>query len=1218
MRASHASFKGLLCALALFLLPFSAFASRIERIGLIATNAGWAMSGETLYETRDGGSYWESANLQIPNTSEYQLLDAFFTKDGLGWTLVLYASSKGDQFQVGMAHTSDFGRTWTFRRDITNGFAFLNAELSGRGRLFFLNKSIGWINLGKSGSSAANSSFVLKTTDGGQSWHSPSSTQDYVFAIGGEIGFADMLHGWIFHEEQFLETADGGATWSEHEIPLPSLLAGKGSVASLMVPQVEQNGHGSIAAIISSNDATGNDWSSILRYKTQDFGKSWKIVSSVEPSVVHPNENAYAMRGDTLYEFKVHAGQGRVVKHSTLEEKTSPAPKFARQKTHAERPEMANAQTVFLNENIGWASVYLPPHCSEKITGCVKLFATIDGGSTWKDITPAEQRVNESEGTSQGELAPTRSSPSMSATNSVVATPAPLPRSKRDRQKRFEAALLTQNSVAAKNANVSSSNTLQQTTSIALAPTAQGGLGVSRHLGFDTRRVKGIGSMSQFWSQSPYYDYNIYVNAASRGTNGDPNLNTGWVTSFKTLGFGYWITSVGRQMPTTTCMGNPTYAQFSITPATAQSQGVADAVNAVNQAVALQLNVANQTFYADIESAPGITSPACQAAAVAYLQGWYSQIHSGGYKAGVYTSLSTASILFPLAATYIDDIWITYPAVPSAQQRTVWNISTAGSTLCDPFSLTGACDQWASNQRTRQFLINITETWGNAPINLDADVEDMPAIAGTGQKAFAFTAVSYDAPGAVLTQINGIGPFLPGSGLPVVGQYQQGSATIVGAYATATQNASGSFSGFISKANPYTGTFTGFTPVSVSGSFATTLDGINSSGTGIGTYYASSTDTYGTGFYLSSKNPNSPTNIPCAGTQAANPAAINDAGQIVGTATDTAGNQHGFLYIIGGSCTLLDVNASLGTSTSITGINGQGVMVGTYVGIPRTIPGGIPNEVPFQAFYDPVAKTFAVTSYPGTSTVVSAFLDVNSNNASLESTITVTSSTPTGATYFVSDGVLQFDQSTNTPVYPLSASVNSYPLSLNDSYHEVGYYTDSSNAIHGAIWYPYSSAAPPVPTLVHVTISPVTVSVGGAGLLNYGLSINNVGANAITSAYLLISLPTGVSFQSAGSSSSCQQVGPTVECYVASLAANSSAAFTVSLAVPDPTNPPLLAISTDCDICDPTYPGASTQIGSAGGSSSADVPIPAWALGVLAIGLLGSIRANQWVGRRAS
>ena len=70
-------------------------------------------------------------------------------------------------------------------------------------------------------------SYLLKTTDGGDTWSRVEVVGEEVNARLVRARFADADHGWVFGEEGALfATADGGRTWARQRVPTRHLLLG--------------------------------------------------------------------------------------------------------------------------------------------------------------------------------------------------------------------------------------------------------------------------------------------------------------------------------------------------------------------------------------------------------------------------------------------------------------------------------------------------------------------------------------------------------------------------------------------------------------------------------------------------------------------------------------------------------------------------------------------------------------------------------------------------------------------------------------------------------------------------------------------------------------------------------------------------------------------------------------------------------------------------------
>jgi len=167
-----------------------------------------------IYKTNDAGKTW---NLQFKNEDPKAFLDAMSFWDANHG--IAFGDSIDKQFYI--LTTADGGRTWS-RVPSTNlppaqenegAFAASGTNIAVSG------KSYAWIGTG-----AAAKSRVLRTTDGGRTWH----VADTPLASGPSAGifsiaFRDAKHGVIaggdYRKEQeavdnLAVTSDGGVTWT--------------------------------------------------------------------------------------------------------------------------------------------------------------------------------------------------------------------------------------------------------------------------------------------------------------------------------------------------------------------------------------------------------------------------------------------------------------------------------------------------------------------------------------------------------------------------------------------------------------------------------------------------------------------------------------------------------------------------------------------------------------------------------------------------------------------------------------------------------------------------------------------------------------------------------------------------------------------------------------------------------------------------------------------
>jgi photosystem II stability/assembly factor-like uncharacterized protein len=142
------------------------------------------------------------------------LHSVFFVDESRGWAV----GGKG-----ALLATADGGERWEARR---------RPSEDAMRDVFFTDARTGWILCERSiflpMRKDESVSYLLKTTDGGESWSRVDVTrgEDVDVKLAG-LRFADASHGWVYGEGGVLyATQDGGATWSRQRVPTRHLLLG--------------------------------------------------------------------------------------------------------------------------------------------------------------------------------------------------------------------------------------------------------------------------------------------------------------------------------------------------------------------------------------------------------------------------------------------------------------------------------------------------------------------------------------------------------------------------------------------------------------------------------------------------------------------------------------------------------------------------------------------------------------------------------------------------------------------------------------------------------------------------------------------------------------------------------------------------------------------------------------------------------------------------------
>ncbi|MBS1796570.1 MAG: DUF1906 domain-containing protein [Acidobacteria bacterium] len=234
---------------------------------------------------------------------------------------------------------------------------------------------------------------------------------------------------------------------------------------------------------------------------------------------------------------------------------------------------------------------------------------------------------------------------------------------------------------------------------------------VSLNRGFDKCTAATSAQMQTWWTNSPFYDVNIYLSGRNRGCS-QPQLTAAWVNAVTAQGWGLIPTVVGYQSPCSTCTS---CAKHSSDPATAETQGRGEADIAIADAANIGLTAGTVLYY-DMERYDDTSGTgACSTPTKAFLKGWTDRLKELGYKSGVYGSPTNASA---------DWVNIAPASQPDAVWLARWNsvMSVWGVTpLADTF--------WTNHQRIHQWLGPRDETWGGVTFNIDNNIADAP-VAG--------------------------------------------------------------------------------------------------------------------------------------------------------------------------------------------------------------------------------------------------------------------------------------------------------------------------------------------------------------------------------------------------------------------------------------------------------------------------------------------------------
>jgi photosystem II stability/assembly factor-like uncharacterized protein len=331
---------------------------------------GWALTGEGLFTTADGGATWTN----ISPTGVGNGPTAFFIDANHGW----YTSShlEGSALQGGggdfasvfpVYQTADGGKTWT-RRDLRiPGFQ------AGGVFLDFVDPEHGWLVAVNTTSSNFSNAQLFATSDGGVTW------RQVTIPNGNPVRFINASTGWNVGGDRtgfpgdnaLYVTRDGGQSWQRQTIALPAGV----NDSFFSLPTFVDMQHGVLPVTFPSQRTEAF-------YITSDAGVHWELKEK---------DTAAVLGGQTV----------------TLPDLPMPVAVTGRLSwviawgTHLQFFDNGNTvsieprgfvpvdELVFVSAKVGWAVTTQSGACLQFKSDCVTyryVIRTVDGGQTWTPL----------------------------------------------------------------------------------------------------------------------------------------------------------------------------------------------------------------------------------------------------------------------------------------------------------------------------------------------------------------------------------------------------------------------------------------------------------------------------------------------------------------------------------------------------------------------------------------------------------------------------------------------------------------------------------------------------------------------------------------------------------------------------------------------------------------------------------------------------------------
>lgn len=229
---------------------------------------------------------------------------------------------------------------------------------------------------------------------------------------------------------------------------------------------------------------------------------------------------------------------------------------------------------------------------------------------------------------------------------------------------------------------------------------------ISDQQGFDKCGLPEVWKMQEWWNNSPYKVFNLYIGGISFACWKNP-LDAVWVREVAEQGWKFIQTWVGPQAPCSSFNH-----KISWEKSTAYQEGRAEAQSAAEASYKLGF-FSDRIIYYDLEAYGG-DSETCNKAVQSFLRGWTERLHELGIKSGGYGQ-SCSSYMTDWASINPppDDVWIaTWYTNYYDDEASVWNAPCLANNL------------WKNHQRIKQYAGGHSETWGEVSITIDSNVLD--------------------------------------------------------------------------------------------------------------------------------------------------------------------------------------------------------------------------------------------------------------------------------------------------------------------------------------------------------------------------------------------------------------------------------------------------------------------------------------------------------------
>lgn len=407
----RARFFRLLLIVALISGASSSAWARARSIKMLAPDVGWVTTSEEyggrgrLFWTSDGGTHWrditpnpfdterQPAAFNSGNVQPERITSVFFLDTHRGWVLFCCGQSDSTDAEdavprFDLAMTTDSGATWSIARVAIPADIRDNVKYADGGEVQFADSLHGWMNLTACQFGHTCLSQAIATSDGGRTWRpveeGPPGGADPFSLVTPSFGWqVSIPNGWVGDDEnaELYVTHNGSKDWDQVSVPFPNKMLSsafaKGSHPSAYYHDLPTYRDSRHGYLpVTYIDENDNWKSAIVLFETADAGHSWQPIRSIT--------NLYLQGMNASYSVAVADSTLIAATSSQNENQVTLSKDGPDRRTDTDISScfntrlggLASAQLSFATPKQGWMLVR------------GKLLSTRDGGATWTTLNP--------------------------------------------------------------------------------------------------------------------------------------------------------------------------------------------------------------------------------------------------------------------------------------------------------------------------------------------------------------------------------------------------------------------------------------------------------------------------------------------------------------------------------------------------------------------------------------------------------------------------------------------------------------------------------------------------------------------------------------------------------------------------------------------------------------------------------------------------------------